>query len=330
MDKSAQGDAVTTIVWGGTGFLGTHLAYQLLDQGDRPVVTTHERGYIDDRLREAIDHDDAAVEQVDLTSAHRVFEIVARHKPDGMIDASGYPPKALAPAEEVDRRITALTNLLEAGRVFDVRRITLTSSMDAYWGLPEDEMPFVEDAHVPLQEPEDNFIVQSWVKKSLEVIASLFIRQNGQDIVTVRASGIYGPLYRTFLNLPSRLIAQALHGDAAQLPASDGTLPVAGDGYDLTYVKDISRGIVMVHRAESLKHRIYNIGSGRRVLHSEVVDAVREIFPTFEPVLPPAQAGPSGPYMSIERASAELGYTPEFSIEAGVADYADWLRQHDR
>jgi nucleoside-diphosphate-sugar epimerase len=321
---------VTTIVWGGTGFLGTHIAYQLLDNGERPIVTTHRRGHLDDRLRDAVDHGEAAVEQVDLTSAHRVFEIVARHGPEGMIDASGFPPKTLGAAEEVSRRISALTNLLEAGRVFDVRRITLTSSMDAYWGLGETEMPFDEDARVPLQELEDNYIVQSWAKKSLEVIASLFVRQNGQDIVTVRASGIYGPLYRTFLNLPSRLIVQALHGNEAALPKIDGARPVAADGYDLAYVKDIARGIAMVHLAPSLQHRIYNIGSGRRVLHAEVTEAVREVFPDFEPQLPPPQQGPAGPYMSIKRAHRELGYAPEFSVATGVAEYAEWLRHHDR
>jgi UDP-glucose 4-epimerase len=321
---------MTTVVWGGTGFLGTHIAYELLDRGEQVIVTSHERGYLDDRLRKAADRGDVSVEPVDLISAHRVFEIVSRHKPDGMIDASGYPPKALAPAEEVTRRTSALTNLLEAARVFDVARTTLASSMDAYWGLAEDAMPFQEDAHVPLQEPEDNYIVQSWVKKSLEVIASLFVRQNGLDIVTVRASGIYGPLYRTFLNLPSRLIIGALRGDAAPLPATDGTLPVAGDGYDLTYVKDIARGIVTVHQAKSLEHRIYNIGSGRRVLHAEVIDAVRELFPRFQPDLPAAQEGPPGPYMSIARAQDELGYIPEYSVEAGVADYANWLGEHER
>jgi nucleoside-diphosphate-sugar epimerase len=318
------------IVWGGTGFLGSHIALELLQRDERVVITTHSRGYIHDSLREAVDRGDAVVEPVDLTSPPQVYDLVARHRPSGMIDASGYPPKALRPTDEVTRRIGALVNMLDAARMFEVGRVTLTSSMDAYWGLPNAAMPLQEDAFVPLQEQGDNFIVQSWAKKTLEVVASLFMRQNGQDIVTVRASGLYGPLYRTFLNLPSRLLLTAMRGDAADLPPTDGTLPVAGDGYDLTYIKDVARGIATVHLAERLEHRIYNVGSGRRVLHTEVIEAVQTLFPSFEPSLPSPQSGPSGPYMSIDRISRDLGYRPEYPIVAGIADYAEWLRSHER
>ena len=33
-------------------------------------------------------------------------------------------------------------------------------------------------------------------------------------------------------------------------------------------------------------------------------------------------------YMDLSRTTAEAGYTPEYGVERGVADYIDWLKTH--
>jgi UDP-glucose 4-epimerase len=325
------------IVFGGTGMLGQHTARELVDKGET-VVVTGVRRQAPVLLQEAIEHKRAFVEYVDLTDPYAVMGVVARYKPDTVVDTSGYAPKQLAPAAEVRARVTAELNLLEAAKLNGVKRIVLTSSSDAYWGLGPECMPLKEDMAVPLQETGDNFIVQSWAKKTLEVIANLYRRQEGLDIVTMRCSGMYGPVYRTFLNLPSRLIKAGLSGAAPDFSKGSG-VPVETDGYDQTYVKDIAFGMGLVIRAASLKHHIYNLGSGRAVTYGEIARAAEKAIPGFKVQLrseaQDSHTASGGEvkmgnfYMDISRLHDELGYEPQYPPERAMAEYTEWLRTHE-
>ncbi|QBR04101.1 NAD-dependent epimerase/dehydratase family protein [Paraburkholderia pallida] len=324
------------IVFGGTGMLGQHTARDLIDHGETVVVTGLRR-QVPRLLADAIDRGQAFVEYLDVTDPYAVMKVVATHKPDAFVDTSGYAPKLLAPSAEVRARVTAQLNLLEAAKLNGVRRVVLTSSSDAYWGLGAESMPLKEDMPVPLQEDGDNYIVQSWAKKTLEVIANLYRRQEGVDIVTVRCSGMFGPFYRTFLNLPSRLIKAGLSGTAPDF--SKGGVPLESDGYDQSYVKDIAHGMSLVVRAPDLKHHIYNLGSGRATTYGEIARAVEKAIPGFqvqlrstEPASTPAlgrEIGMGNFYMDISRIGAELGYAPRYSMEHAIAEYANWLRIHE-
>jgi len=325
------------IIFGGTGMLGQHTARELVDKG-QTVVVTGVRRQTPSLLTDAIRRNQVFVEYLDLTDPHAVMGLVARYKPDVMIGTAGYAPKLLRPAAEVRARVTAQLNLLEAAKLYGVDRVVLTSSSDAYWGLGPEFMPLREDMPVPLQEDDDNFIVQSWAKKTLEIIANLYRRQEGMNIVTVRCSGMFGPGYRTFLNLPSRLIRAGLAGTAPDF--SKGGVPSADDGYDQTYVKDIAHGMGLVVRAPKLNHSVYNLGSGRSTTYGEIARAVEKAIPGFKVELrsatqatqatsPGREVNMGNFYMDISRIGNELGYVPRYSIEQSIAEYADWLRTHD-
>jgi nucleoside-diphosphate-sugar epimerase len=323
------------LIFGGNGFVGQHIARRILDAGEPVAVTTHSRPAPPLLLRDAIGGGSAWVEAVDVADPFAVMEVVARYRPKVIIDATGHPPKALAPGRDVTFRVGALVNVLEAARLNGVARVVLMSSMDAYWGLGRDRTPFREDMDVPLLEPGDHFIVQSWAKKSLEVIGNLYRRQLGMGVVFVRASGIYGPLYRTFLNVPSRL-ARAAVRQSDEFPEDKGGIPFAEDGYDQVYVKDLALGVGLIALAPALQHPAYNIGSGRATPYAEFARAVERAVPGFKISLRALDERPAasrdaamrGLYMDIGRARAELGYEPAYSVDAAMAEYADWLRQH--
>jgi nucleoside-diphosphate-sugar epimerase len=320
------------IIFGGNGFIGQHVARYLIDAGQTVVVTTNSRPDTPMLLRDDIAAGRARVEKLDLTDPFAVMSVMAKYAPRIVIDTSGFRPKAFAPGRDVTLRIGALTNLLEAARLQPAARVVLLSSMDAYWGLGRDHTPFHEDMNVPLLEPGDHFIVQSWVKKSLEVIGNLYRRQMQMPIAFVRASGVYGPLYRTFLNVPSRLVRSAVRG-VNDFDEDKGGIPFAQDGYDQVYVKDLARGIGLIALASTLRHPVYNIGSGRAPTYAEFAQAVERAVPGFkiqlrtrEPGAAP-DTGMNGIYMDIARAREELGYEPSYSIDQAMADYAAWLRE---
>jgi nucleoside-diphosphate-sugar epimerase len=324
------------LVYGGNGFMGQHIARALLDADEQVVVTTHSRAGSPVLLRDAIAAGLAHTESVDVTDPFAVMAVVAKYRPKVTIDATGHPPKALAPARDVSFRVGALLNILEAARLNDVARVVLMSSMDAYWGLGRARAPYQEDMDVPLLESSDHFIVQSWAKKSLEVIGNLYRRQQRMDIAFVRASGAYGPLYRTFLNVPSRLVRAAVRRIDG-FGEEQGGMPHAEDGYDQVYVKDLARGVALVALATKLRHPVYNIGSGRAPTYAEFARAVERAVPgvTFalrslgaESPAATRDSAMRGLWMDIGRAREDLGYEPLYSVDGAIAEYVDWLRVH--
>ncbi len=324
------------IVFGGTGMLGQHTAKELVEKGET-VVVTGVRRQSPVLLKDAIERKQVSVEYLDLTDPYAVMAVVAKYKPKTMVDTSGYAPKQLPAAADVRARIAAQLNLLETAKLNQVEKVVFTSSSDAYWGLGTESMPLKEDMASPLQEGGDNFIVQSWAKKTLEIIANLYRRQEGVNTITMRCSGMYGPVYRTFMNLPSRLIKAGLAGVAPDF--TKGGVPVESDGYDQAYVKDIAYGMGLAIRAPSLKHHIYNLGAGRTVTYGEIARAVEQAIPGFKVQLRTADQAASTAsgkevnmgnfYMDISRLRDELGYEPQYSTERAVAEYADWLRTHE-
>ena len=320
---------MTTIVLGGTGFIGLHTAAELLDRGERVVVTTHRRNHETPALRAAVERGDAVIEPLDLRDREQVFALVAKHRPDSILDISGYPPKELSPAEEISTRVANYVNVFEAAREHDVPRLTLTSSFDVYYGLDASLMPFREDQLVPLQEAEDNYMVQSWAKKTLEVVASMYRRQSGLDIVTVRPSGGFGPMYRTFLNVPSRLVRAAARGEAPDFSDRLDGVPLADFGYDQLYVKDIARAIGSIHLTPKPEHTIYNVGAGEVVTNGQVLAAVQKAVPGFSVDLAPSDENtelPLGMVVDTTRLREEFGFVPRYSLDDAVAEYVDWLR----
>lgn len=319
------------LIFGGNGFVGQHVAQRLLSEGEQVVVTAHSRGAVPPLLSEAVSDGRALIAPVDITDSFGVMTLVARHRPKVVIDLSGYHPKALSPARDVAFRTSALVNILESARMNEVGRVLLMSSMDIYWGLPTSQAPFRETDPVTLLEMDDHFIVQSWAKKALEVIGNLYRRQHGMDVVFVRASGIYGPLYRTWLNLPSRLIRAAVLGNAGHELNDGAEAAFADSGYDQLYVKDAARAIAMVALAPKLAHAAYNVGSGRVPLYEEFVAAVRHLVPGCDIKLPVRPSGEpvgamDGRWMAIDRIKDELGFVPEYEVENAMADYAAWLQ----
>jgi len=100
------------------------------------------------------------------------------------------------------------------------------------------------------------------------------------------------------------------------------------DQADWTYVGDVARGIRLIHTAASLRHRTYNIGSGRATSNRDAYEAVRKAVPgakcaALTPGRSPGAA--TNPATDLSRI-AELGYRPEHTLETGVAAYIDWLR----
>ena len=223
--------------------------------------------------------------------------------------------------DDLRTNITGLTHVLEAALAWGVKRLTLASSVAVYAGLPTG--PFVEDALLPIASgnPTETF------KKAWEILALHFASRTGLEIISMRIGGIWGPLYHSMANLPSRLTHAAVKGTDPDLASSRGGVPFAEDSGDMCYVKDCAQGIQLLTLTETAPQHLQR---RQRPGHHqrELLAAVKKAVPTCTLEI---KAGRSprwrqDVYMDISRIKADTGYEPRYTVETGVQDYVAWLQ----
>jgi len=309
-----------TLLIGGMGFIGLHTARRFLDAGEDVVLTFHQNRREPDFLTPDLGTR-AKVEQLDVLDAARVADVINTHAVDGVVYLAVPALSGVSPAQEFQTNTAGYLNVLEACRAAGVRRLSVSSSLAVYSNVAA--RPWREDVHFPAEStnPTEAY------KKALEVLGLFFGQRTGLDVVMLRVAGIFGPMYHSMANLPSRLAHAAAHSTAPDFSSMRYGPPKADDGSDACYVKDVAAGIQLIHAAPKLAHRIYNVGNGKATRNAELVEAIREVVPEFEAELPPG-GDARNRYMDLSRTTSEVGYKPTIGVEKGLAEYVAWLRTH--
>jgi UDP-glucose 4-epimerase len=307
------------LVTGGLGFIGLSTARSLIDLDETCVLTrfhvARDPEFMSDEFGKR-----AFIEQLDVTDAGAFSALGDKYDIDGIIHLAVPGMGALGPFDDFRTNMNGLVNAMQAAKDWGVKRITIASSIAVYGGISE--IPYTEDMRMPLvgTNPTEAF------KKSYEILSGHIADRAGIESVSMRISGIYGPLYHSMANLPSRLVHAAVHGTDPDF--SRGT-PYAGDGSDMCYVKDCGRGIALLQTAASLNHRVYNVAAGFPTTAGDLVNAVHKVIPDANLDIPEGHApGSPGnvPWLDITRLRADTGYEPGFNTETAIADYVGWLR----
>jgi UDP-glucose 4-epimerase len=305
------------------GFTGLHTARRFLDEGQDVVLTVFRTRREPDFIKEELGKR-VKVENVDISNPYDIIEAVRKHKVDHISHLAVPGLGALSPAEDYRVNMMGLINVLEAGRIGGVKRVVLASSIAVYSGL--EQGPFREDQLLPVEahNPTEAF------KKAMEVTGLHYADRTKMDVVSARLSGIWGPLYHTLASFQSRVAHAAARGKPADFSNARGGTPFEEDSGDLVYVKDAAQGLVKLQLAESLPNRIYNIAGGVATPYKDIIAAAKKVVPNTEVPIQAGKGSRSRPnqYLDISRASADVGYEPQYPVDKGMADYIEWLKSN--
>jgi UDP-glucose 4-epimerase len=309
------------LVTGGAGFIGSHLVDALLDRHDEVSViddlSTGRRENLAGALTRGADF-----HEVDIRDADRVRAMLAGSRPDIVfhLAAQADVRKSIEdPAWDAGINIIGTINLLEAARQAGVRRVINTSTGGAIYG-EVDVMPTPESA-VP--KPMSAY---GQSKYCAEAYCGWYDRLHGLSSVTLRYGNVYGP-------------RQDPRGEAGVIAIFCGKLlagerpTIFGDGRqtrDYIYVGDIVAANLAA-AAHPEAHGAYNIGTGVEASVLEVLAALRAAAPVderaFEPEYAPARTGElQRSSLDVTRARAELGFTADTDLVAGMKPTLEWTR----
>lgn len=265
----------------------------------------------------------ALIAQVDLSDRAALLALGEAYDVTGIVHLGG----AISdPFTTVRSLALGFVNTLEAASAWKVGRVCVASTIGVYGAYAETEASLPEDVAIPIS-PTGHIIPA--MKKVEEIVAEQLAREAGIECVVMRLAGIYGPRYRGRYSVAARLVRAAVRDEPIDLTGTAfGSAP--DDGFDWCYVKDCARGIALLQTAATLRHRTYNVGSGRGSTNREVLAAVTRAVPEADLTMPGAvHPGPvrRAPGLDITRLRSDTGYEPRFTLTEGVADYVSWLRQ---
>jgi len=252
----------------------------------------------------------------DVTNIHELYSVLRERAVDTIVHAGGYSGPMLErdnPYLVCNTNVTGTINLLEAARVTGVRRFVFLSSAHAYGNTPSP--PVTEDAPFRAHD------IYGATKASGDLLLRAYRAQHGLDAVALRVSNGYGPR-RTTREAIRTMLLDAIAGRPTSLEF--------GGGYGRTYlyVKDAVGAIIAAVTAPALAQAAYNITGAEFMPMERIAGIVRKLFPGAR-ISMAAGVDPIGyrrEQLDISAARRDFGWTPEWTIERGIADYADWLR----
>lgn len=310
----------TVLITGGSGFIGLHTARAFLDHGYDVIVTQfrvrREPPFIADFVGNRLKR-----EAVDVTSPYAVNDVFKKNRIDDVVHLAVPGLGALSAAEEFRSNMLCLLNVLDATQSHGIKRITIASSVTAYGGL---KGPFHETTPLPVASKNST----NAYKKAEEILGLHFGQATGLEVVCARIGYIYGPLYHSMTNAPSRFVHAAVRGMNEKIE----TAPFADNYNDYCYVRDTAEGLRLLQTTPSLSARVYNIGSGRAWSNAQVAEAVRKAAPAAKLILREGkQEGAGGPddYLDLSLIARDTGYAPKYDIEKGCFEYVQWVKQNE-
>jgi UDP-glucose 4-epimerase len=309
------------LVTGGAGFIGSNLVDALLDRGDEVTVIDNLASGKRENLRGALARG-AGFDEADIRDAERMRGVLASARPDIVFHLAAQIDvrKSIEdPAWDAGVNVVGTINVLEAAHRAGVKRVVNTSTGGAIYG-DADVMPTPESA------PARPMAAYGQSKFCAETYCGWYERLYGLSSVILRYGNVYGP-------------RQDPHGEAGVVAIFCGKLLagerplIFGDGRqtrDYVYVGDVVAANLAA-AAHPEAHGAYNIGTGTESSVVEVLGALRQAAGLgegeLEPEYAPARTGElQRSSLDVARARAELGFTADTDLVAGMKPTLEWTR----
>lgn len=328
---------MTIFVTGGAGYIGSHTALKLLEQGYDVVVAdnfVNSKPEVVRRLRELSGRDFTFIE-ADVSKAEQLDKIFAENNIDCIIHFAGL--KAVGesvsmPLEYYSNNLNSTIALCSAMKKHNVSKFIFSSSATVYNAAAK--MPLTEDSPVGgCTNP------YGWTKFMCEQILTDFAKANeGWSVALLRyfnpiGAHESGQIGEDPQGIPNNLMPYIAQTAVGKLPH----LNVTGNDYDTPdgtgirdyiHVEDLATGHIAAidYICKNSGTCIFNLGTGKGTSVLELIAAFEEATGVkINTKLAPRRPGDLPiSYAATDKARELLGWEAKKTIREGCADTWRW------
>lgn len=310
------------LVTGAGGFIGSHLADNLVEMGAEVTAFIHynsrnDWGLLEDRTRQ--DNESLTVIMGDITDPFNVHNAVKEQEIIFHLAALiGIPYSYVAPESYVRTNIIGTTNVLQAALEEEVKRVVHTSTSEVY-GTAQ-YTPIDEGHPLSGQSP------YSASKIGADKIAESYFFSFGLPVSIFRPFNTYGPRQSTRAIIPT-IITQALTSDVIKIGSLD---PVR----DLTFVQDTVKAFMAMATCDHAIGKTIHAGNGKGITIGELAEIIIQKINPSARILPegsrirPVNSEVRTLICNNSRAREILGWAPEVSLDEGLDKTIQWITEN--
>jgi UDP-glucose 4-epimerase len=304
------------LVTGGAGFIGSHITDRLIKEKNSVAVLDNLSTGQKENLNKK-----ARFYKTDICSP-AVGRIFQKEKPEMVFHLAAQIDVRKSvdnPTEDARVNIFGALNLLQNCRKYGVKKVIFSSTGGAMYG----------DAKIiptPENYPENPDSPYGIAKLTIEKYLEFYNRTFGLDFVSLRFANVYGP-------------RQNSKGEAGVIAIFcdkiiDGEQPlINGLGLqtrDFIFVNDVVDAVISA--AKKSRNKIFNVGTGKETNINFIFRQLKNILKSdCQEKHGPAKKGEQQrSCLDSSKAKKELLWQLKYSLEAGLAETAEWFLSKTR
>ncbi|PJE76893.1 hypothetical protein COV05_01710 [Candidatus Uhrbacteria bacterium CG10_big_fil_rev_8_21_14_0_10_48_16] len=311
----------TILITGGAGFIGSHLAKRLIEEGHEVIIIDNFNPYYDPSLKEArishllkdLPYTLYRIDLEDFEAVQKVFETHAIDLIAHQAAQAGVRYSIENPLVYGQSNLIGTLNLLELAKQYHIKGFILASSSSVYGDATSFPIKETDETDKPIS-------LYAATKKSCELLAYSYHHLFELPVTCLRYFTVYGPWGR-----PDMAIFSFTKS------AFEGTpIDVYGQGdmaRDFTFIDDLVDGIVKALEKQ-LPWAVLNLGRGQAQPLMDFITSIethsgKSLQKNFLDMQP---GDVQKTWADITQAKTLLSFEPKTSIDEGVQSFVTWYK----
>lgn len=312
----------TTLITGGAGFIGSHLAETLLNLGADVIVFDNFLTGKEENLENSQKFKSFQLIKGDVNKWPEIKKVFENHKIDFIFHLAALVgvKRTLENPFRVLEDIEGIKNLVKLCRQYKVKKIIFSSSSEVYGDpktLPEKEDETPLDSRLPyavVKGVGENYFKALWQVYKIPTTSLRLFNVYGprQD-----CSG-YGFVIPIFISQVLKNQNPTIFGDGTQTR-------------DFVFIKDCVDSMIKTLEVSESNGQIINIGKGKETTILELAQKIIKISgENLKPVfLPPRKEGEiKRRCPDVTKMKKILGFYPRHSLDEGLKITYDWFKEN--
>ena len=320
---------MTTLITGIAGFIGSHLARNLLIRGDKILGIDNISDYYDvnlkyDRLNSLKSYKNFIFEKIDISNYSNLEKIIKKHKVSKICHLAaqaGVRYSLEAPMEYIKSNIVGHLNMLEICRNYEIRNIVYASSSSVYGGNTKVPFSITDRVDTPVS-------LYAATKRSDELMSYTYNHLYGINTIGLRFFTVYGPWGRP--DMATWIFTKKIINEEPIEVFNNGNME-----RDFTYIDDIINGTISI--LDSCKDdsnesfsKVYNIGNNKPENLLNFISLIEEnLGKKAIKIMKPIQKGDvPNTYADIKDIQADYNFTPKTKLAEGIPKFIEWFKSY--